>query len=443
MQVDRFSRTRFTAAFAVMFFFGSTFLFAADAPKSGCPTAVEDLEAAIAKGVSEEELLKQDFTRATLTKEQAAKVRDVAWQQHVARITKEREAEIKDGVLKLGKLEMPFTLTQFGTQPKEGWSLWISMHGGGGAPKEVNDQQYENQKRLYKLDEGLYLVPRAPTNSWNLWHEGHIDEMFERLIQDLIVLKQVDPNRVYIMGYSAGGDGVYQLGPRMADHWAAASMMAGHPNDAKWDNLRNIGFAVQSGALDAAYDRNKIAKRWIDKLDELQKEDPQGYVHFGKIFEGKGHWMDREDAKVLPWMAALKRNPVPEKVIWRQSPRTHDNFYWLAIPEKVTPVGGSFVVAERSGQTVEIKAAEKITELAIRFNEDMVDLEKPVKVVYKGQTLFEGLAKRTITTLIKTLEKRGDPKLMFEAEVIVKLPEEKAAEKPAEKASEKAPAEKK
>ena len=54
------------------------------------------------------------------------------------------------------------------------------------------------------------------------------------------MLGDVDPNRVYIMGYSAGGDGVYQLAPRMADRWAAAAMMAGHPNDASPLGLRNI-----------------------------------------------------------------------------------------------------------------------------------------------------------------------------------------------------------
>jgi predicted peptidase len=91
----------------------------------------------------------------------------------------------------------------------------------------VNDRQYENQKRLYTLSEGIYLAPRAPTNTWNLWHEPHIDRLFTRLIEDLIVLEEVNPDRVYVLGYSAGGDGVYQIGPRMADSWAAAAMMAG------------------------------------------------------------------------------------------------------------------------------------------------------------------------------------------------------------------------
>ena len=72
----------------------------------------------------------------------------------------------------------------------------------------------------------VYLAPRAPTDTWNLWHQAHIDRMFQRLIENLVVFENVDPNRVYLMGYSAGGDGVYQVAPRMADRFAAAAMMA-------------------------------------------------------------------------------------------------------------------------------------------------------------------------------------------------------------------------
>ena len=78
----------------------------------------------------------------------------------------------------------------------------------GNAPARVNDGQWENQKRLYRPKEGIYLAPRAPTNTWNLWHQGHIDPMFMRLIENLVALQEVNPNRVYLMGYSAGGDGV-------------------------------------------------------------------------------------------------------------------------------------------------------------------------------------------------------------------------------------------
>ena len=35
--------------------------------------------------------------------------------------------------------------------------------------------------------------------------------------------------------------------------------------------------------------------------------DPGAYAHQVRIHPGKGHWMDREDAMALPWMAARER----------------------------------------------------------------------------------------------------------------------------------------
>ena len=98
------------------------------------------------------------------------------------RIKQTRADEMKARRLTVGDLQMPFYYTVSGDKPKNGRGLYISLHGGGGAPKQVNDGQWENQKRLYRVPEGVYLAPRAPTNTWNLWHEGHIDGMFDRLI---------------------------------------------------------------------------------------------------------------------------------------------------------------------------------------------------------------------------------------------------------------------
>ena len=112
--------------------------------------------------------------------------------------------------------------------------------------------------------------------------------MFVRLIENMIVFEGVDPNKVYITGYSAGGDGVYQLAPRMADRLAGAGMMAGHPNETVPDGLLNLAFALHVGGNDAAYDRNKIGAQWKDKLAQLQKDNPEGYVHQAVVHDGKG-----------------------------------------------------------------------------------------------------------------------------------------------------------
>ena len=367
------------------------------------------------------ELAKEDFSKVALSKSDAAKARELVWNAHAAKIGKERGEEIQKRVIREGKLQMPFYFRTLGAKPKDGRSLWISLHGGGGAPAQVNDQQWENQKKLYSIDEGIYLAPRAPTNTWNLWHEGHIDRMFGRLIEDLIVLEGVNPNRVYVLGYSAGGDGVYQIAPRMADRWAAAAMMAGHPNGVSLLSLRNVPFALQVGANDAAYNRNKVAREYGDRLAQLRKEDPAGYEHFVKIHEGKGHWMNLEDKAALPWMAKFSRNPVPDRIVWMQTGVPHERSYWLAVPPGGALVGAE-VVAQRKGQKIDIvRASEKITKLHVRLDDRMADLDQPIEVSFRGETRFTGTPPRTIAAMLKTLAGRGDPELMFDAEITIDL----------------------
>ena len=136
-------------------------------------------------------------------------------------------------LIKFDSLEMKFDLKYFGEKPTGGWNLYFSLHGGGQTPDSVNEKQWNRHKTLYQVQQGIVLIPRSPTNTWNMWHQEHVDPMFERLIQNMILLYDVDPNRVYLMGYSAGGDGVYQLAPRMADRFAACLLYTSpSPRDA-------------------------------------------------------------------------------------------------------------------------------------------------------------------------------------------------------------------
>ena len=357
------------------------------------------------------ELVKQGFSSVALTLKDARAARRLLWDDHVAGIKKTRAAEMKARVLTDGKVKMPFYYSVTGEKPAGGRSLYISMHGGGGAPKRINDRQYENQKRLYRVGEGVYVAPRAPTDAWNMWHKGHIDVLFDRLIENLIVFEGVDPNRVYVLGYSAGGDGVYRLAPRMADRWAAASMMAGHPGGVSALNLRNTPFTIHVGANDGAYNRNKVAGEWGKKLDALRQGDTGGYIHWTAIYKGKGHWLDRKDAAAIPWMAKFTRNPVPRRIVWRQD--SHSRFYWLATA-KLTP--GAVVRADLKDQTIALAPGDA-KQLIIRLSDGMLDLDKPVIVTSAGKKLHAARIMRTIGVMSKTLTERGDPKSIFSAEI--------------------------
>ena len=317
-----------------------------------------------------------------------------------------------------GELHLRYDAKVFGEEPADGRSLWISMHGGGNAPTALNDSQWENQKRLYQPDEGIYVAPRAPWDDWDMWFKPPIDSMFDELIRTMVALHHVNPNKVYLLGYSAGGDGVWRMAPRMADRWAAASMMAGHPGDVNLRSLRNLPFMIWCGGDDAAYDRNRVdAERGVE-MDSLQQADPQGYVHETHILPGKPHWMDLEDKAALPWMAQHRRNPYPKRVVWVQGDRGHTHFYWLGVPEHETKKGAEVRVSVK-GNTVSIDS-DDYTSITLYLNDSIVNLDRPVKVKWGKQTVYQGRLPRTEQNMSSTIGHRGDPAFCFPSQVTVR-----------------------
>ncbi len=208
-------------ALAILVLLGPTGVGAADDPVAG-------LEAWLKiPADSRGEIAGQSFADEALTREQAEKSKQLLWGDFVAQARVLRKDAVEARRVERNGSVLKYDLRTFGKPGPNGRSLFISMHGGGGAPARVNDQQWENQKRLYRPDEGLYVAPRAPVDAWNMWFQDDMDSLLDQLIADLVVFENVDPDRVYLMGYSAGGDGTYALAPRFADRLAAAAAMAG------------------------------------------------------------------------------------------------------------------------------------------------------------------------------------------------------------------------
>jgi len=339
------------------------------------------------------------------------------WSERQSQLKGERAAELQARTMELAGKTLRWEERVFGEAPTNGRSLWISMHGGGNARARVNDRQWTNQISLYQPAEGIYVAPRAPTDTWNLWHEAHIDPMFDRLIEDYVVLRGVNPDRVYILGYSAGGDGVWQLAPRMADRWAAAAMMAGHPNEASLLPLRNLPFALFVGGNDAAYNRNKVVAERAAELDKLREADRDGYEHLARIYEGLPHWMNRMDAEALPWMAEHKRNPWPKKVVWFQDDVTHTRFYWLAVPAAEARAGNK-IVAEVDGQNI-VLTGDVPKGMILRLSDVLLNLDRTVRVLVNGREVFQGRVPRRTEAIRESLQERADPRSAATAELVL------------------------
>ena len=322
-------------------------------------------------------------------------------------------------IVEVNSLEMPIWKAVYGEEPSDGRSLWISLHGGGNTHPLVNDQQWVNQKRLYRPAEGVYVAPRAPYNDWDMWCKQALDGLYEQLIQMCVAWLDVNPDKVYIMGYSAGGDGVWRMAPRMADTWAAASMMAGHPGDVSLVNLRNTPFMIWCGGDDAAYDRNKLdAERGLE-MDSLQRTDPEGYRHETHIMEGMGHWMQRADTVAVPWMAQYERNPYPRTIVWQQEEVLRKHFYWISAPQHEL----------RRGMAVRLTCKDNVIDisdcdyssLTLWLCDDLVDLDQKVTIRYQGRQLFSQRLPRTAENMQQSLSERNDLSYIFPAKVTVRI----------------------
>lgn len=373
--------------------------------------------------------------RADMSAQAAVEAAETAWIEYAERFAAATAAELEAGRIEVDGATLRFHALSFEDGAGEPCTapcaaadgrrrpLFISLHGGGGTSSEYNDGQWANQLELghaYAPSEGIYIAPRAPTDEWNCWHGPAVDPLLTRLVNALVAAGTVDPDRVYLLGYSAGGDGVYQLGPRMADRFAAAAMMAGHPNGVSMENLRNLPFTIHMGAEDTAYDRAAEAARYGRKLASLRAGDPEGYTHEVRIHDGKGHWMDLEDRVAVTWMEGFVRDAWPTRVVWRLGPSRPDSLYWLALPEGGED--GDRYSASIEEQTVTLEGPGGRT-VEVRLSSAMVDLDAPVAIVTSdGEILFEGHVERSADTIARAIEERGDPSAIYEATVTVTLP---------------------
>tara|TARA_B100000073_G_scaffold128594_1_gene105298 strand:- start:958 stop:2148 length:1191 start_codon:yes stop_codon:yes gene_type:complete len=363
----------------------------------------------------------QLINESSLTEIEAIKIKDKTYRNYRENLLVDRLNEMEKRTININNREMKFDLKFFGDKPISGWKLYFQLHGGGGVPDSINEKEWIRNQTLHKVKDGIILIPRSPTNTWNMWHQAHIDSFLNHLIQNMIAFHDVNPNRIYLMGRSAGGDGVYQLSNRMADRFAATATMAGHPNDASPLGLRNIGFTIHMGAKDTAYNRNEVAIEWGEKLKSLKDDDPNGYSHWVQIYKEKGHWVDGLDSSAIGYITQFNRNPYPKKVVWKQDDVTQDRFYWLRSND---PIENSLIIVSINDQTITIEETT-IPEFIIMLNDDMIDMDKRIIVKYKEIEIFSNIVLRNVDTIEKSIQEYGDYKSVYSGEIFISINNEK------------------
>lgn len=344
----------------------------------------------------------------------------------------------------LGEKGMPFCF--FGTDfPAEKRPLFIALHGGGSAGGSassphawpVNTQEWATQVKLAQSlypAGALYFVPRMADDNEGRWYYNYCQDAYDTVVRAAILHHEVDPNRIYLIGISEGAYTAYRMGSFMADRWAGAGSMAGGEPlvNAPPENLRNLAFRADVGEHDTQFDRVGLNRRFGEALDELQKDDPKGFVHEISVQPGRGHGIDYKPCP--EWLFKHKRNPWPERVVWKVMD-VHDRykkqFYWLALDQ--APLDGAVYIdarIDKAKQTINLvvekeeqggpRIPARDVVLRVYLNDDLLNLDQPIRIVRNGKEVFNGRVARSGTVMLKSLAERGDPSYMFPAEVVVR-----------------------
>ena len=184
------------------------------------------------------------------------------------------------------------------------------------------------------------------------------------------------------------------------------------------------------GENDSAYNRNSVAEEWEVKLKNLKIKDFRGYNHLVKIYENRGHQISHAkenyvleksrngvDSSGILWMSNFSRDPFPKKVVWKQDDITHNRFYWLK-DDQPRPYG--LVIANIKDQVITISEAT-IFKIIIRLNDDMLNMDEKVKVVFMDKEIFNDYVPRKEEVIFSSIHEYGDPESIYFGEISVSL----------------------
>lgn len=295
-----------------------------------------------------------------------------------------RIKEVEEKAIVCGDVTMKYTMNVLGEEPLDGYPVFIALHGGGGSDTpDLNDSQWKAMQTYYKgsVATGIYIAPRGVRDTWDTHFNPESYECYKRLLENLAIFYNINPDRVYIVGYSAGGDGVYQITARMADFFAAANMSAGHPNGVDLTNVKNMPLYLQCGENDDAYDRNTVTEQYGKNENVagvfIHKNKPHNFIDNGDELQllTDGSFADTNAIRLVEGHV---RNPYPEDINWNLALKKSDRFYYV---ESMSDEG--IVTVKKDGNTYTVTGDVD----AIYVKNDVIDCTKLIIVVYNGKEM--------------------------------------------------------
>lgn len=332
-----------------------------------------------------------------------------------------------------------------GVASSYGYPVFLYLHGSG--PKDIEWITGLNLSLSFDDAPSMYVIPQIPNEGkYYRWWQQSKQWAWRRFFLKVLSDPHVDPTRLYLFGISEGGYGSQRLASFYADYLAGAAPLAGGEplRNAPAENLSNIPFSLITGENDAMYYRNRLTVRTKERLDSLQREWPEAYQHRVELEKGRGHAITYSVA--TPWLKQFKRQAQPKMFRWENFEMDgikRNCFYNLQVldeaPDKRTDYEFSVVnnVVSLNVCTVDYIITETDPQWGIELNntrtylpaghgrvriylsEELVDLDKKVKVIVNGKNVGRYNLRPMRDTMMRSCELFGDPLRVFPASIDV------------------------
>ena len=195
-------------------------------------------------------------------------------------------------------LHFPPGYTDFG-KPRP---LILFLHGASGTNKGLDhlkehDFWYCIKGHIAAKDFPFIVV--SPTTPKHGWEPQQVKRLIEHIVHDHSKRYRIDPNRIYLTGYSMGGFGTFRTACAYPEMFAAIVPVAGGGEPEQAGNLKNVPTWAFHGDQDEVVPYDHSAKM-IDAMKEAGNTDARlTNLH------GAGHGIVGEvyqNPELYPWM---------------------------------------------------------------------------------------------------------------------------------------------
>jgi predicted esterase len=276
----------------------------------------------------------------------------------------------------------------------------VLLHGAGGDQWEIPQaaanldgrSQYAGSFEQQLQQAGFLLCSPLARGASRYEDAGEADTL--QMIDEVERTYGVDPDRIYLAGWSMGGVGAWSLASRFPDRFAAILPIAGHADADLAGNLRHVPVWSFHGLSDTA-----VSPKYLREIEEIAGR--LGIEHHDGLRErpfvfgpDTDHWVGYRMAgswnEIERILGRYRRVQKPARVSFATRDYDHRQAYWIRIEAFETERALARVEAEIVGDVIQVTSTN-VRALKLLLSNSRFDLRRTVTVIWNGQRVFHGV----------------------------------------------------